>query len=162
MDRQRDFAAFQKLMDQLCAALRGWREAGDAFINAYWDALRDVPLAEVQANVKRIIATATKDTPFPKPRDLRDRAPAIENVHDSRRDAATRVNETTWRELRATDPVRFQIEFGIARAAREMAAISIDDPGFAECQREYQHWNSVRFAPREVQEAAVARYAGQP
>jgi len=161
MDTQRDFAPFQKLMDQLCAALRGSREAGDPFVNAYWDALKDVHLSEVQANVKRIIATATKDTAFPKPRDLRSRAPVIEGAHDPRRDAATRLNEATWREMKAADPVRYQIEIGMARAAREMAAMCADDPGFEEWSREYQRWASIRYAPRAIQEATLAKYAGR-
>lgn len=159
MDTMRDAKPFHELMDELCAMLRDGFKSSDAMRNAMWDALKDVPFSEIKANAKRIMATATKDTPFPKPRDLRNRAPVIEGgPYEARRQAADAFAEQTWRELRARDPIAFEVEFRIARAARELAGMSTLDPGFDEWTREYQHWASVRYAPREAQESAVARF----
>lgn len=157
MDTHRDFKRFQTLMDQLCAALRGSKEAGNAFVNAYWDALKDISIEEVDANVKRIIATATKETPFPKPRELRTRAPPASV--DPRTEAITRTNLNNWRDLHARDPVTYAIESGLARTARALAMLDEGDPGYEETLREYQHWASVRYAPDDVRARAVARYA---
>lgn len=162
MDNQRDFKAFQELVDQLNAALRGGFKATDAMIAAYWTALQDVHLSEVRAHVERIIATATQDTPFPRPRDLRNRAPMIAGPNDARGDAAQRMSEENWRGLRAQDPVKFEVEYRIAIAARELAQLDARDPGFEVAQAEFQRWMGVRYAPREQQEAFVARYVNCP
>jgi hypothetical protein len=139
----RDYKAFKELLDQLYAVIRGGAKAPDSFLIAYWNALKDVPFAEVEANVKRILLTATKDTSFPTPRELRNRAPA---VSDCRHESAQRLNEHAWRELKARDPARYRIEFGIARAARELARLDAGDPGFDEWTREFQHWVMQRYA----------------
>ncbi len=160
MDTQRDSKAFEDLMDRLSASLREGYKATDAQKSAYWNALKDVHLSEVRAHIERIIATATKETPFPRPRELRNRAPVIEGVPDPKRTAADRLSEQSWRDMREVDPVRYRIELGIARAARELAGLCPDDPGYEEATRDYQRWASVRYAPRIEQERAVARYAG--
>jgi hypothetical protein len=160
VDTQRDYKAFKELLDQLYAVFRAGAKAPDSFLIAYWNALKDVPFSEVEAHAKRILATATKDTPFPKPRELRNHAPAIE-PSDSRRGAAERLNERTWRSLEADDPVRFRIELGIARAARELAQLDANDPGFDEWTQEFRRWVSVRYAPRPEQEHALAKYGGR-
>jgi len=160
MDTQRDFKPFQDLLDELHETLRNGFKAPDALVRAYWDALKDVSLAEVRFHVKRIMATATKQTSFPLPRELRNHAHALDTAGDAKRDACERASIRGWEQMRAADPVRWRIEVGIARAARELATRSPDDPGFDDWTREFQRWASVRYAPRAEQERACARYAG--
>lgn len=156
MDTHTDFKPFRDLMDELSAALRAGFKADDAMVRAYWDALKDVSLSEVRGHVKRIIATATKETQFPKPRDLRDKPPVIQtSVYDSKREQAQRLNEQAWREMKARDPVTFHIEVNIARTAREMQTCDPDDPDWAQLASEFRRWASLRYARRSEQEAAV-------
>lgn len=56
------------------------RDIGDDLLDDYWDALRDLPLAQVQARAAVCIRTAKY---FPKPRELR------ENPDGERRTANT-------------------------------------------------------------------------
>lgn len=156
MDTMRDFKPFQGQMDKLWAIIRGAKEAPNSYVNAMWDALKDVPYSEVETNVTRIVATATRDTPLPRPRELRNSAPKVV-ANDPRREAADRESERNWRELRASDPIRFQVEWGIARAARELSQLDMGDPGYEDWSRVYQRWASVRYAPREEQERMIAR-----
>lgn len=163
MDTQRDFPSFRELMDQLCAALRqGDFKASDAMVQAYWDALKDCTLAEVRANVKRIIATASRDTPFPRPASLRNRAPAVSaappnpNAERIERESARR-----WDELRKNDPLSWEIGLRAARAARQLIELSPDDPGYDEAVREQYRWDRLRYAPRAEQEVAVRAYLGR-
>lgn len=152
MDRQRDFKSFQNLMDQLCATFHDGRKANNPLVEAYWYALGDVSIEEVAAHVKKIIANATKDTRFPKPRELRTVAPAA--APDA---MAERLSEETWNELRERDPIRFEVELRIAQAASKLRPLGPLDPGFDEWSRELAAWLALRYAPREAQEAAVAR-----
>lgn len=159
MDTQRDAKAFHELMDELCAALREGFKSTEPMRNAYWDALKDVPLAEVRFHVKRIIATASKETPFPRPRELRNHPHPMTRADDAKAEAVARASIRAWEEMRAADPIRWRIEVGIARAARALAELSPDDPGFDDWTREFQRWARVRYAERAEQERAVARYA---
>ena len=162
MDTHHDFKPFQDLMDELSAALRDGFKAQDAMVRAYWDALKDVHLCEVRANVKRIIATATKETNFPKPRDLRNRSPIIESQpHNAQADAAARRSAAMWRELRKRDPVEYEILYRISITARELAVMSEDDPGYVDCEREHYRWTSLRYAPRAEQEQRLRAYLGR-
>lgn len=162
MDAQRDFAPFREDMDQLCATLReGGFKASDAMVKAYWDALRDVPYAEFHANVKRIIATANKDTPFPRPNMLRNRTlSAMPSVQSASLERAERENVRTWEAMRERDPIEHAIRWRAARAARELVSLSPDDPGYRELEREQYRWDRLRYAPRAEQEAAVRAYLG--
>lgn len=161
MDTHIDFKPFRDLIDELSAALRAGFKADDAMVRAYWDALKDVSLGEVRANVKRIIATATKETGFPKPRDLRNKPPVIApTLHDPKRDAAQRLNDQTWSEMKARDPVTYQIEVGIARAARELLALDPADPDHEAVARQFQRWTQLRYARRAEQEAVIAGLGG--
>ncbi len=50
------------------------RDIGDDLLDDYWDALRDLPLAQVQARAAVCIRTAKY---FPKPRELREIAGGV-------------------------------------------------------------------------------------
>jgi hypothetical protein len=156
MERSRDFKGFRGLMEQLCA-VRGMR-ASDAFIEAYWFGLADVSFEEVAKNTQRFIATATKDTRLPTPRELRNHPPLIDGAEPWRAEAEAR-SEQAWRELKARDPIAFAVEYEIAMAARHLSQASHLDPDYTPLLKQYQHWSALRYAPREAQEAAVARTA---
>lgn len=163
MDTHRDFIRFRALMDQLCAALRpGDFKASDAMVQAYWDVLKDCPFEEVSANVKRYIATATRDTPFPRPASLRSR-PAIVSAFapDPNTERRERESIQRWEELRKNDPIAWEILLRTARAARRILELSEHDPGYDDALREQYRWDRLRYAPREEQEAAVNQYLGR-
>jgi hypothetical protein len=163
MDTLRDFPAFRDIVDDLNAVLRDGFKASDATVRGLFDALRDVPIDEIRANAKRIIATATRDTAFPKPRDLRNRPAVIEAPPPSAAaEVSARRNQLMWRELRARDPIEYEILFRVARTARDLAQLDEADPGYAECAREHHRWNALRYAARAEQETLVAVYLGRP
>src|SRR5690349_11012612 len=64
-----EFDAFKAEILQLCASLG--KKYTDALGQAYWRALKDTSLDEVQSHVERILLTATSETKFPKPLQLR-------------------------------------------------------------------------------------------
>lgn len=163
MDTQRDFAPFRELLDQLRAALGGGDfKASDAMVRAYWDALKDVTLAEVRDNVKRIIATATADTPFPRPNSLRRSAHAQRSyVPDVVHERADRSSFVRWEALRKHDVVEFTVQARIARLARDLLELAPEDPGFREAEREQGRWCRLRYASRAEQEAAVTAHLGK-
>jgi hypothetical protein len=163
MDTQRDFKPFQELMDQLSAALGGADfKASDARVQAYWKALKDCSLAEVRSNIERIIATATKDTPFPRPSSLRSRPPSMSaSLPDPARERIERDSIRRWEELRKNDPLQWEIMLRAARAARRLLEVGEDDPGYTEITQEQQRWSALRYAPRAEQEAAVRTYLGR-
>jgi hypothetical protein len=158
MDHLRDSKPFKELMDQLCAALNEGFKASDAMKDAYWNALRDVPFAEIKANVQRIIATATPETKIPRPASLRNRpAQSAGAPPSAAQEKAARDSMRRWREMKQRDPVAFEIEFRSARAFTELARCSEEDPGHEEWLREYRKWEALRYAPRADQEAGVQR-----
>lgn len=163
MDLQRDGKRFGELMDQLHAALKEGFKANDALRDAYWKALRDVPYSEVSANVERIIATATRDTPFPRPSSLRN-SPAKIAATAAPSSASIRAERDSirnWNDLKKADPVAFQIEWRAARAFTAMAQCEDSSEEHQEWTREYQRWGVLRYSPRAEQEAAVRTYLGQ-
>lgn len=161
MDTMRDSKPFQELMDQLCAALREGFKASDAMKDAYWTALKDVPFAEVKTNVQRLIATATKDTPFPRPASLRNKPPPVTPaLPDPKHERAERASVARWRELRARDPVTFEVLFRSARAFTELARCDPEDPGYSEWLADFRRWDSLRYLPRNEQETRVRAYLG--
>lgn len=162
MDTQRDFPAFRDLMDDLSAALRDGFKASDATVRAYFEALKDISLGEIRANAKRIIATATKETPFPRPASLRNRPPAqAQSAPSFAHERAERETQRTWREMRQRDPVEFEIRFRSARAFWELAQCDVSDPGHDEWLSEYRRWQALEYAPRADQEAAIAKYGSR-
>ena len=68
-----EFDAFRSEILQLCASLG--KKYTDALGQAYWRALKDVSLDEVQVHVERILLSATSETKFPKPLQLRSTPP---------------------------------------------------------------------------------------
>jgi len=162
MDMQRDFQPFRELLDQLRAALGGGDfKASDAMLKAYWDALKDVSLTEVRDNVKRIIATATADTPFPRPNSLRRSAHAQRSfTPDAVHERAERSSYCRWDALRKHDVVEFTVQARIARLARELLDAAPEDPGYRETELEQARWCRLRYAPRAEQEAAVTAHLG--
>jgi hypothetical protein len=76
-----EFDAFRSEMLQLCASLG--KKYTDALGQAYWRALKDVSLDEIQAHVERILLSATSETKFPKPMQLRSTAPKSRAVANS-------------------------------------------------------------------------------
>jgi len=161
MDTLRDFKPFQKLMDELSAAFKGGFKATDAQVSAYWDALKDVPLSEVQYNAKRLIAIATKDMDFPRPSALRNKPVFIPHASDPAREHAERESVRRWEELRRADPVTFEILLRSARAARALVHLGEGDPGYSEALSDLRRWDSLRYAPRPDQEDAIARFGGR-
>ena len=163
MDHLRDAKPFAELMEQLCATLRDGYKCTEAMRDAYWKALRDVPFSEVKANVERIIATATRDTPFPRPSALRNSPAQISSSGfvSAAQLKAERASIQNWRELRTSDPIRFEVEWRAARAFTELAACDEDSIEFAEWQKAYRLWEGLRRVPRPEQEAAVKRHLGQ-
>lgn len=162
MDTQRDFKPFQELMDQLTAALGNDYKASDARVQAYWKALKDCTLAEVRANIERIITTATKETSFPRPCSLRSRPPPCSaRPPDPSRERIERESMRRWEELRAHDPLNWEILLRVSRAARRLLELSEDDPGYQEIAQEQQRWSALRYAPRAEQEAALRTYLGR-
>jgi hypothetical protein len=138
MDRAHDFDPFRALLDQLCAVFDR-PPAKNELVQAYWDALRFAPIAEIERNVKRIVRTATKSTRWPKPGDLRDEAPEETAQKSSSAEAARRMavdlNQRTWDELKTRDPELYALEIGIARCARILAADHESTPQHAEARR---------------------------
>lgn len=161
MNKARDFDAFQKLMDELNAAFREGFKANDAQLSAYWDALKDTDLAQVRFNVKRLIATATKDASLPRPAALRNSPPVIARPPDPKHEHAERDSIRRWEELRRIDPTSYEILLRSARAARALTSMSEEDPGYQDALYDLRRWDSLRYAPRADQEAAVARFGGR-
>lgn len=161
MNKLRDFDAFQRLMDELNAALREGFKANDAQVSAYWDALKDVSLAEITFNVKRIIATATSQTRLPPPALLRNKPPSLPPAPNPAHERMERESIRRWEELRRTDPVAFEISLRSARAARALVLMGESDPGYQDALYDMRRWDSLRYAPRADQEAAVNCYLGR-
>jgi len=79
--RLEEFDSFKGELKQLCATLG--KAYTDALGEAYWRALRDIDLDELQAHVERILLNATAETKFPKPGQLRKKARVTDGVVSS-------------------------------------------------------------------------------
>ena len=95
--RSDEFDSFRNEIKQLCASLG--KPYTDPLGQAYWRALQDIPLPELESNVERILLNATKETKFPRPSELRTTpAPraqsSIEN--DPALKKAFERNKTNW------------------------------------------------------------------
>jgi len=100
--RSEEFEAFGAELKQLCASLG--KPYTDPLAQAYWRALRDIPLDEVQANVERILLNATKDTRFPRPAQLRTTPPAPRDAIDPKMREIEERAIRNLEELRQKDP----------------------------------------------------------
>jgi hypothetical protein len=114
------------LLDQLCAA---WdRPQGqEALGRAYWNALRDVRFEEVQANVQRILRTASGKQSFPKPADLRDEAPSDQRS-DSKFQEGERRAIRNLEELRHANPEAWKREVKMWKLDRIIAVEDQSSP----------------------------------
>ena len=162
MDNQVDGKRFRELMDQLHAAFKEGFKANDALSDAYWKALRDVPFTEVKANVERFIATATRDTPFPRPAMLRNAPPKIlsSGLPTPAQLKAERDSVRRWRELKKTDPIAFEVEWRAARAFTAMAQCEDGSDEYADWLQQYRRWGDLRYASRTEQEEACRNFLG--
>jgi hypothetical protein len=136
-----EFDAFQKLLDQLSVTWTGFA-AKDELVTAYWEALRDVRLSEVQGNVQRILRTATGKSPFPKPAELRNEVPKEANAAARAAfEDAERRGVANLEELRKEDPDRWKREVQLRKADRILATEHPSSPIYAQALRE---WHSLR------------------
>lgn len=163
MDNQLDGKRFRELMDQLHALIKDGFAANDAWASAMWKGLRDVSWNEVKANADRYMARATRDTPLPKPSALRNAPPKIisSGLPSLAQLKAERQAVKHWHELKATDPVAFEVEWRAARAFTAMAQCDDGSEEHQEWTREYQRWGRLRYTSRAEQEAAVRTFLGQ-
>lgn len=97
--RLEEFESFKGELKQLCASLG--KPYTDALAQAYWRALQDIPLHELEANVERVLLNATKETKFPRPSELRT-SPAPRQVTALDSDPALKkalaLNKSVWDE----------------------------------------------------------------
>lgn len=98
-----EFDSFKGELKQLCATLG--KAYTDALGEAYWRALRDIDLDELQLHVERILLNATTETKFPKPGSLRNKprvAAGVASSGDSiqlrHRSLAMRMDDATPKE----------------------------------------------------------------
>lgn len=113
--RQDEFESFKGELKQLCATLG--KAYTDQLGQAYWRALKDVDLSEIEAHVERIILNATAETKFPKPVQLRSTpAPRAEFADPSLREMELR-SMRNLEELRRSDPAEWLNRMKGRRAA---------------------------------------------
>jgi hypothetical protein len=138
MDTMRDFAPFRAEIDKLCATFDR-PPAKDELVDAYWNSLRDARLSEIQRNVARIIRTATKETKWPKPGDLRDAAPEEGTRRTASQEAgaqsAERLSIRNWNALQSSDADLWKLEVSIAKCGRTLASHEPDSLQYAEAIR---------------------------
>jgi len=149
MDTIRDFAPFRGEIDKLCATFDR-PPAKDELVEAYWNSLRDVRFSEVQRNVARIIRTATRESKWPKPGDLRDTVPdegaRRSAAHEAGFDAAVRRNERNWEELRKGDEELWRLEATIAKCGRILASDDSSSPQYDDAIRQDRRARDERRA----------------
>lgn len=121
-----EFDAFKGEIKQLCASLG--KAYSDALGQAYWRVLKDIPLEELEAHVERVLLTATAETKFPKPGQLRS-TPAHRNpVSDPSMAKAEKESIVTWEEMRRDNPEKWLTAMSGKRAweyAREYGISNI-------------------------------------
>lgn len=100
--RAEEYDEFASEIKQLCSTLG--KRFDDALAKAYWRALKDASLDEVQAHVERVLLTATSETKFPKPAQLRSTPPRIsQRCADPEFREAEKRSAINLEELRARD-----------------------------------------------------------
>lgn len=156
MDTMRDFAPFRAEIDKLCATFDR-PPAKDELVDAYWNSLRDVTIAEIRRNVARIIRTATRDTKWPKPGDLRDATPEEGTRRSAAHEAAYHSAEQRaargWEDFRRHDPDLCEVELGIARCGRILAADDPSTPQHADALRMDREYRDRRRTLLETRSA---------
>lgn len=141
--RQEEFDSFKGELKQLCASLG--KPYTDSLGQAYWRVLRDVPLAELEANVERILLSATKDTKFPKPVELRSTPTKIQAALP---DQATKLNQEVWREKFAKNATLAQIDLTYHQYQRVIAGSSMDSPEYEMAVEASRHIEKIHGNPR--------------
>lgn len=112
-----EFDDFVSEIKQLCASLG--KAYTDPLAKAYWRALRDIPLDELQANVERILLNAKADTKFPKPAALRSSPPPTQQViNDPEFRAMEERSIRNLEDLRMKHPEEWLKRMGGNNAAR--------------------------------------------
>lgn len=122
MNLMTDYDPFTKLLDGLCAT---WDRppAKEEMLSAWWNALKDAPYAEVKRNVDRLIKTATRNSKWPRPGDLRDQVPSVAlPVHEAEFKAMEERCARNWNERLRMDQELTRIELAIARTDRVLAS----------------------------------------
>ena len=144
--RIEEFGGFSSELKQLCASFG--RRYTDALAQAYWRVLRDAPLSEIETNVERILLSATRDTKFPAPAELRNEAPSMRRTPAM--DAEfTKIEERSARtldELRERDSDLWRLEVSIARTGRILAMCDPGTPQYDEASRRDRVYRDQRRA----------------
>jgi hypothetical protein len=138
--RGEEFDDFSRELKQLCASLG--KAYTDALVQAYWRALRDVSLEEVQAHVERILLNAKKETKFPRPADLRSTPPTqlTPPSDPAFRDAETKAIRNLD-EIRGSSPDEWRARVNVGKLDRIIATA---DPGSVEYARALCEWREAR------------------
>jgi hypothetical protein len=126
-----EYEPFRALLDGLCAT---WDRppAKDEMVSAYWNALKDARYSEVKSNVERIIRSATRDSKWPRPGDLRNDVPS--NLLPSREadfKACEHRCARNWDERMQKDPELTGLELAIAKTDRVLASDHQGSPIYA-------------------------------
>lgn len=143
--RLEEFEDFRAELKQLCATLG--KAYTDALAQAYWRALKDASLTEIQANVERILLTQNKDAKFPKPFELRS-TPTTRG-QEGLPDHALKLNEEAWREKFSKNPEQAEREHRWCRLQRMLASEPENSVQYAEALKEsliiQQRYGNPRF-----------------
>lgn len=131
MNQLTDYEPFEKLLDALCAT---WDRppAKPEMVAAWWTALKDARFGEVKGNIERLIRTATRDSKWPRPGDLRNEPPT--NVLPAREAEFKACEERCarkWDERMRKDPELTRLELAIAKTDRLLASDYIGSPAYA-------------------------------
>lgn len=124
--RLEEFDEFKAELKQLCATLG--KAYTDALAQAYWRALKDASLDEIQACVERILFNCTRETKFPKPHELRI-TPSKQTGELP--EQALKLNEASWREKFARNRPLAQIELTWCQYQLVIASSREDSPEHA-------------------------------
>lgn len=111
-----EFDSFSKLLEQL-AVVYG-KELNDVILQAYWKALRDLSLAQLQSFAETHLKRGKF---FPKPSELRPKEERTPYEADGKSKAADDRCIRNLEELRRLDPPRWEWEVSLRRADRVIA-----------------------------------------
>lgn len=101
-----DVEPFKDRMRELCAVFG--KSCTKELVQGYWAALRDIQFDEFERNCAGVMRSATKETKWPKPAELRDRAPTRGRPEDPEFRAAERRSAENLETLRSTDYAQWE------------------------------------------------------
>ena len=154
MNQITEYEPFEKLLDALCAT---WDRppAKPEMVAAWWAALKDVRFGEVKGNIERLIRTATRDSKWPRPGDLRNEPPS--NVTPAREadfKAAEDRCARNWDERMRADSELTGIELAIAKTDRVLASEHQGSPIYATALDENRRYRNqlqqLHYSRRQV------------